>query len=81
MKRNMHPHGHTRLPRYALAKTGRVHAHRGVFVLPDTNAHGQGENPEHLYTVEIAAGALWGETTNKQDKVYLDVWESYLDAI
>ncbi len=81
MTRNMHPVGHTRLPRYARAKPGRVHAHRGVFVLPDTNAHGRGENPEHLYTVEIAAGALWGETANQQDKVYLDLWESYLDAI
>ena len=78
--RNMHPKGHTRLPRYARDKRGRIHAHRGAFVLPDSNAHGQGENPEHLYTVEIAATALWGEQENPRDKIYLDLWESYLHA-
>ena len=77
---NLHPKGHTRLPRYARDKAARIHAHRGAFVLPDTNAHGRGENPEHLYTVAIAAQALWGEDANPNDKVYLDLWESYLRA-
>ena len=78
--RNMHPSGHTRLPRYARDKAGRIHARRGAFVLPDSNAHGRGENPEHLYCVEISARALWGEEAAAHDKVYLDLWESYLRA-
>ena len=77
---NSHPKGHTRLPHYAREKAGRIHAHRGAFVLPDSNAHGRGEKPEHLYTVEIAAQALWGDEANPKDKVYLDLWESYLRA-
>ncbi len=78
--RNIHPAGHTRLPRYARDKAGRIHARRGAFVLPDSNAHGRGESPEHLYCVEIAARALWGEAAAARDKVYLDLWESYLRA-
>ena len=39
-----HPPGHTRLPRYARGKPGMVEAVHGAYVLPDTNAHGKGEN-------------------------------------
>src|SRR5262249_54254837 len=34
--RNMHPLGHTRLPRYARGKTGTIVRDHGVFVFPDT---------------------------------------------
>ncbi|TIU20133.1 MAG: nitrile hydratase subunit beta, partial [Mesorhizobium sp.] len=49
--KNFHPTGHTRLPRYARGKQGAVEAVRDGFVFPDTNAHGQGENPQWVYTV------------------------------
>ena len=77
--KNLHPSGHTRLPGYARDKRGSIAAHRGAFVFPDTNAHGKGEAPGHLYTVAFAARTLWGETAAAQDKVYLDLWEAYLD--
>ncbi|MFO1049625.1 MAG: nitrile hydratase subunit beta [Geminicoccaceae bacterium] len=77
--RNMHPLGHTRLPRYARGKSGVVHRLHGAHVLPDTNAHGRGECPEHLYTVMFTARTLWGEEASPRDKVYLDLWESYLE--
>jgi nitrile hydratase len=77
--RNIHPAGHTRLPRYARGKLGAVHAHHGAHVLPDTNAHGKGECPEHVYSVAIAARELWGPQAAPKDKVYLDLWESYLE--
>ncbi|MGH6692267.1 MAG: nitrile hydratase subunit beta, partial [Gammaproteobacteria bacterium] len=39
--RNIHPIGHTRLPRYARGKTGVVARDHGVYLFPDTNAHFQ----------------------------------------
>ena len=59
--RNMHPGGHTRLPRYARAKCGVIERVNGVFVFPDANAHGRGESPQWLYTVRFAGTELWGE--------------------
>src|SRR5215471_1483645 len=58
--RNLNPHGHTRMPRYTRGKKGVITAHHGAHVFPDSNAHGLGENPEHLYTVRIGAQELWG---------------------
>jgi nitrile hydratase len=79
--RNIQPQGHTRLPRYARGKLGKVMADRGVHTLPDTNAHYQGENRQHLYSVQFTARELWGEAANERDSVYLDLWECYLEAV
>jgi nitrile hydratase beta subunit len=77
--RNLNPYGHTRLPRYARGKHGVIVAHHGAHVFPDTNAHGLGENPQHLYTVHIAAGELWGDSAEPNESVLIDLWESYLE--
>jgi len=77
--RNIHPVGHTRLPRYACGKLGDIHRDHGVFVFPDTNAHFLGEKPQHVYSVRFAARELWGEQAPQKDSVYLDMWEDYLD--
>src|SRR5262245_3410237 len=76
--RNIHPVGHTRLPRYARGKRGTIAAHRGCHVFPDTNAHGQGEQPHHVYSVCFDAQELWGEAAEPNQRVYIDLWESYL---
>lgn len=76
--RNMHPPGHTRLPRYARGKRGVIAAHRGCHVFPDTNAHGLGERPQHVYGVRFDARDLWGEAAEPNQHVYIDLWESYL---
>jgi nitrile hydratase beta subunit len=76
--RNTHPTGHTRLPRYARGKRGTIQAVRGTFVLPDANAHGQGEQPEPMYTVSFAGSELWGASTEPRERVHIDLWESYL---
>jgi len=78
--RNMHPVGHTRLPRYVRGKTGVVHRDHGVFVIPDTTAHFLGENPQHVYSVRFAARELWGQQAAPLDSVYVDMWDEYLDA-
>ncbi|SHH56030.1 nitrile hydratase subunit beta [Cognatishimia maritima] len=70
--------GHTRLPAYAAGKTGHVVLCHGAHVLPDTNAHGLGENPEPLYAVAFPAQSLWGDAAAEGDEVILDIWQSYL---
>jgi nitrile hydratase len=77
--RNIHPTGHTRLPRYARGKVGMINRDHGVFVFPDTNAHFLGEKPQHVYSVRFAARELWGEQASPQDSVYIDMWEDYLE--
>jgi nitrile hydratase subunit beta len=74
--RNLNPSGHTRLPRYARDKYGVIDTHYGAHVFPDDNAHGRGENPQHLYRVRFEAEELWG--IKQKDAVYLDLWEGYL---
>jgi nitrile hydratase len=70
--------GHTRLPTYAMGKMGKVYSYNGSHVLPDTNAHGNGETPTPLYTIEFKAIELWGTSAeNENDLVYLDLWEPY----
>jgi nitrile hydratase len=77
--RNMHPVGHTRLPRYARAKLGVIDRDHGVFVFPDTNAHFLGEKPQHVYSVRFAARELWGQQASPRDSVYIDMWDDYLE--
>jgi nitrile hydratase len=76
--RTIHPHGHTRLPRYARGKRGVIAALHGVHVFPDANAHGQGEQPQPIYSVRFAASELWGPSAEPNQVVFLDMWESYL---
>jgi nitrile hydratase subunit beta len=77
--RNMHPAGHTRLPRYARGKLGVVHRNHGVYVFPDTSAHALGENPQHVYSIRFTARELWGEQASARDAVYIDLWDNYLE--
>lgn len=77
--RNLNPPGHTRLPRYTRGKRGVIVAHHGAHVFPDSNAHGLGENPQHLYTVRIAMRELWGANAEPNESVLIDLWESYLE--
>ncbi|WP_225771906.1 nitrile hydratase subunit beta [Inquilinus sp. Marseille-Q2685] len=77
--RNEHPTGHTRLPRYARGKAGTVERVHGVFVLPDSNAHGRGESPQWLYTVRFDGRELWGEAADPTLTVSIDAWEGYLE--
>ncbi|MFE0753065.1 nitrile hydratase subunit beta [Inquilinus sp. NPDC058860] len=79
LTRNEHPTGHTRLPRYARGKVGTVERVHGVFVLPDSNAHGRGESPQWLYTVRFDGRELWGEAADPTLTVSIDAWEGYLE--
>ncbi len=71
--------GHTRLPAYARGRRGCIVLHHGGWVFPDTNAHGKGEYPQHLYTVAFTGAELWGETAEPGVVVHLDLFEPYLE--
>jgi nitrile hydratase subunit beta len=77
--RNIHPTGHTRLPRYARGKRGVIHRQHGTHVFPDSNAHGGGEQPQALYSVRFDARELWGPAAEPNQHVYIDLWEPYLE--
>lgn len=77
--RNIHPAGHTRLPRYVRGRRGVVHRDHGGFVFADSNAAGAGEAPEHVYSVRFAARELWGPEAPAGDALHIDLWDSHLD--
>jgi len=79
--RNIHPLGHTRLPRYARGKVGTIDCLRGAYVFPDSNAHFWGEQPQHVYSVRFPARELWGEQASARDAVYIDMWDDYLEPV
>ena len=69
---------HTRLPAYARGKPGTIHAHHGAHVFADENAKGN-EVAQHIYSVVFEAKDLWPEAGTRRDRVFLDLWESYLE--
>lgn len=77
--RNIHPVGHTRLPRYARAKRGVIDRDHGVFIFADAHAMGQGQQPRHVYSVRFTARELWGPDAAPRDAVYIDLWDDHLD--
>jgi nitrile hydratase subunit beta len=80
LTRNLHPVGHTRLPRYARGRRGMIDRDHGVFTFPDTNACGEGPKPQHVYSVMFEARELWGPQAAARDRVYIDLWDDYLEA-
>jgi nitrile hydratase subunit beta len=76
---NDHPAGHTRVPRYARGRVGRIERVHGAHVFPNTNAHGRGENPQWLYTVAFDGRELWGRDADPNLLVSIDAWESTLE--
>ena len=79
--RNLNPSGHTRLPRYVRGKAGVIARDWGVFAFPDTNAHHAGAKRQHCYSVSFDARELWGKSANSRERVYIDLWEDYLEPI
>ncbi len=77
--RNLHPGGHTRLPRYLRGHAGEIVAVHGAHVFPDSHAHGKGEDPQWLYTVRFTAKELWNH--DGSDSVSADLWEPYLESV
>jgi nitrile hydratase subunit beta len=78
--RNDHPAGHTRSPRYLRGRQGTIVAVNGVFVFPDSNARGEGEDPHWCYSVRFIGRELWGREADPTLTVTADLWEPYLET-
>lgn len=84
LARNMHPLGHTRLPRYVRGHVGVVTRVHGSHVFAD--AHARRPTPPFddrahwLYNVAFAGRALWGDQADPTLQVSVDAWEPYLEA-
>jgi len=77
--RQMHPTGHTRIPRYCRGHAGTIAAVHGVHVFPDSNAAGAGEQPAWLYGVAFDGREIWGADAAPGLILRVDLWEPYLD--
>lgn len=78
--RNIHPSGHTRLPRYVRGHVGVIEYAHGGYVFPDANAHYLGEQPQWCYGVRFDGTELWGPDGDPTASVNVDCFESYLEA-
>ena len=77
--RNIHPKGHTRLPRYVRGHVGLVERAHGAHVYPDSVVAGCGEDPQWLYTVRFDGRELWGPDAEADVSVSVDAFEPYLE--
>jgi nitrile hydratase len=77
--RNIHPKGHTRLPRYVRGHVGVVERVHGCHVFPDSHAARRDEDPQWLYTVHFTGAELWGPDADPTVVVSIDAWEPYLE--
>jgi len=77
--RNIHPHSHTRLPRYVRGHVGVVERVHQPNVFPDSLVRGEGEDPQWLYTVQFEGRELWGEDAEPGTSVSVDAFEPYLE--
>ncbi|MGW4514380.1 nitrile hydratase subunit beta [Streptomyces sp. NPDC004393] len=77
--KDISPAGHTRLPGYIRGHTGVVELIQPAHVLPDTNAHFLGENPQHVYSVRFDSHELWGADA-EPFTLTVEMYESYLET-
>jgi len=78
--RNIHPAGHTRLPRYVRGRSGVIEQDRGVQAFPGTNLTAFVNAAQRVYSVRFTARELWGNEASPRDAVYLDLWDDYLES-
>lgn len=81
LARNIHPVGHTRIPRYVRGRVGTIDRDHGVFIFPDAHAEGAGTKPQHCYSVRFTARELWGPEAPARDAIYVDLWDDYLEPV
>lgn len=79
--RNVHPIGHTRMPRYVRDKMGTIERVWGFHLFQDALPEGTPRSPEPVYNVRFEGRALWGDDAEPGHCLYLDLWESHLEAL
>ncbi len=78
--RDIHPDGHTRVPRYVRGHLGEVIHLAPRFSFPDASAHGLPFRKESTYHVLFNAADLWTDSADNNEGVVVDLWETYLES-
>ncbi len=79
--KQVHPEGHTRLPRYLRGKVGqivRIYRSQGF---QDHEAISEHEGPQPVYAVRFDGREVWGASAEPNSCVLLDMWEAYLEPL
>ena len=76
---NINPVGHTRLPRYARGKRGRVEKGSRRFRLPRRQRPRPRPEPAVALSRVFTGAELWGRDADQGLDVSIDAWESYLE--
>ncbi len=71
--------GHTRVPRYVRGRHGVIEKIHGNFIVPDIKVHEGKDVYQPVYLVRFEAQELWGEDASPKDKLYIEMWEDYLE--
>ena len=77
--RNIHPVGHTRLPRYVRGKRGIIARIYGAQGFQDEPTIAD-SSPQHVYSVVFDADELWGENAEPNQCLYIDMWECWMES-
>jgi nitrile hydratase len=78
--RNLHPSGHTRMPRYVRDKIGTVERVWGFHLFQDALPEDVEPAAEPLYNIRFEGRELWGDAAEPGQCLYIDLWESHLEA-
>ena len=77
--KNIHPPTHTRLPRYARGKLGKIEMCHGCHMFPDTVAVDQGDARNGSIPWCSRAASCGARTPIRRVKISIDAFEPYLD--
>ena len=81
--RNLNPSGHTRLPRYARGKAGVIARDLGRVRLPRHQRASRRDQAATLLFGRVRRARVVGQISesDSRERVYLDLWEDYLEPI
>ena len=77
------PPTHFRTPEYIQGKEGRIETLWGTFPNPESLAYGgDGLPAQQLYQIKFSQSDLWRDYKgNSRDKLFIDVYEHWLEEI
>jgi nitrile hydratase len=79
--RNIHFDGHTRCPRYVRGRRGVIVRVDGVAPVPEIEAHRREQVSDHTYGVGFKATELWGDDSDANAAIHVDLYERYLEPL
>jgi nitrile hydratase len=77
--RDIHFGGHTRCPRYVRGRRGEIERVDDAFPVPEIEAHRGEQVAETTYGVAFAAIELWGADADPAARIFVDLYERYLE--